>query len=41
MELIQLIHSHTKHKNTSPQEVVLPLALFILSPRQSTTTTLE
>ena len=28
-----LIHTPlTKHKNTSPQEAVLPLVLFILSP---------
>ena len=26
-------HKFTKHKNTSPQEAVLPLVLFILSPR--------
>ena len=30
---MEIILTLTKHKNTSPQEAVLPLVLFILSPR--------
>ena len=29
----QFIHTPAKHENSSPQEAVLPLVLFILSPR--------
>ena len=33
MDWIHSILTLTKHKNTCPQEAVLPLVLFILSPR--------
>ena len=35
LELVQFILTPTKHKNTLAQEAVLPLVLFILSPRDN------